>query len=92
MGWPPCGGDSFGSEEKQVDYLCSIGASRDAAVRIVRLVREKGSPADCGSSRGLLISDHISKAFVGTLKGAMHPQVVANSADHQYGGMARGRR
>ena len=58
--------------------------------RLASLWKKKGSAADCGNSRGLLISDHISKAFIGTLKDEMQQQVQDNTADNQFGGMAGG--
>ena len=36
--------------------------------RMVDVWKKKGNAADCNSSRGILISDHMAKSFVDILK------------------------
>lgn len=58
--------------------------------RIVDLWRCKGDPEICDNSRGLLLSDHSSQAFIGQLRSELEPKHQKNSPCDQYGGMAAG--
>ena len=58
--------------------------------RLASLWKKKGSATECANSRGLLVSDHISKAFTDILKDELQPQLRAHIPDNQYGGMAGG--
>ena len=43
MGWPHCDDGSFGPEERQLEYLRSIGVSTLTSEHIVGLVRNEGT-------------------------------------------------
>ena len=58
--------------------------------RLVDLYKKKGNPDDCGNSRGLLISDHLAKGFVGILKEGMQEKLDAANPSDQYGGRTGG--
>jgi len=58
--------------------------------RLVELFKGKGSPSDCDASRGLLISDHMSKAFIGCLRNAVDLPYAANMPSGQHGAVAGG--
>ena len=45
---------------------------------------------DCHNSRGLLVSDHLAKAFIGQLKNEIEPAYARNMPESQCGGVAVG--
>ena len=53
--------------------------------RIQDVFKQKGSPSDCNNSRGLLISDHIGKAFTSILKEQARPTYEAAVHEEQCG-------
>jgi hypothetical protein len=55
--------------------------------RVVDLYKGKGDPALCDSSRGLLVSDHLGKAFVSVLRDEVNEPYMRNMPDCQHGGV-----
>ena len=51
------------------------------------LFKSKGSPTNTDDYRGLLISDHMAKAFLGVLKDEVDPVYQANQPRSQHGAM-----
>ena len=62
--------------------------SRWRGGRIIDLWKRKGNADICDNSRGLLLSDHSSKAFVGQLKHFLEPSYHANMPEDQFGATA----
>lgn len=58
--------------------------------RLVDLYKKKADAAECSSYRGLLVSDHYAKAFIGKLRDAMTDQVKDETPCDQYGGCVGG--
>jgi len=58
--------------------------------RLIDLYKKKGDPALCSQSRGLLISDHLSKCFVGKLRDSASVELRASVPADQFGGCAGG--
>ena len=55
--------------------------------RVVDLYKGKGDPMLCDASRGLLISDHMGKAFVSVLKDEIEGPYTQNMPECQHGGI-----
>ena len=58
--------------------------------RISDLFKDKGSAHDCENSRGLLVSDHMSKAAVDLIKDQFVDAFEAGLAENQSGGVSAG--
>ena len=58
--------------------------------RLVDLYKKKGDASVCSNSRGLLISDHLSKAFVGKLLNSSKEEIDSTIPQDQYGGVSVG--
>ena len=52
--------------------------------RLVDLFKQKGSAADCCNSRGLLVSDHLAKAYVGKLRDSSKEERRSTLPHDQY--------
>ena len=58
--------------------------------RLVDLYKKKGDASVCSNSRGLLISDHLSKAFVAKLLDSSKDEISYTVPEDQYGGVPGG--
>ena len=58
--------------------------------RLVDLSKKKGDPAECSSSRGLFVSDHFAKCFIGKLRDEIKPTIKDFTPEDQFGGCEGG--
>ncbi len=64
--------------------------SRESKACITDLYQKKGDAAICSSSRGLLISDHLAKAYIGKLRDEVADAVKRATPSDQFGGCTGG--
>lgn len=58
--------------------------------KVVSLWKNKGNPAQCKNSRGLLVSDHLAKGFISMLKDEVEPHYAKHVPSTQFGSVAKG--
>ena len=58
--------------------------------RIADLYKQKGDPQLCSNSRGLLVSDHLAKGYIGQLKDNVDEQYCRNMPESQFGAVKNG--